>query len=155
ITDILEADMGGHGRALELLAEGLKGNDKPDIAQLATGLRKGLEERYTAAVNKIRGCFPAIVQCILSKRLIRRESKIPGTSLHWEDIIELGLVWFEEFEGEPEKSEGEPEKSELGLEKSEGEPEKSELGLEKSEGEPEKSEGGLEKSEGELEKSEG
>lgn len=101
ITRLLVNDVGGHARAIELIADELAKyqNDlEPNITELANSLFDKLKDRYKEAVSVLRGHVFSIVQCILSRQQIRLRDIIPGSDLRWEHVTASGLIWFESDE---------------------------------------------------------
>ena len=95
---LLVNDVGGHARAIEIIADELAKhqNDlEPNIAELANALFNRLINRYKEAVLVLRDDIFPIVQCILSRQKICLHKEIPGSNLRWEDVTASGLIWFE------------------------------------------------------------
>ena len=91
-------DVGGHARAIELIADELdmyQNGVLPNIAELANAIYAKLRIRYREALFLLGDHTLPIAQCILSRRLIRLGDNIPGSNLRWEDVASSGLVWFE------------------------------------------------------------
>jgi hypothetical protein len=102
ITRLLVKDIGGHARAMELIAEVLvKHQNKvlPNIAELADAIYLKLMDRYEEAANVLEDHALPIAQCILSRRQIRLRDVIPGSNLRWENVAAPGLIWFERTSG--------------------------------------------------------
>jgi hypothetical protein len=98
ITRLLVNDVGGHARAIELIADELAKHEngaQPNIADLANDIYAGLRDRYSEALFLLDDHTLPIAQCILSRRQIRLQDKIPGSDLKWEDVVSSGLIWFE------------------------------------------------------------
>ena len=98
VTRLLVDDIGGHARAMELIADELAKcqNDlEPNITEFANAIYTQFLNRYSEAVSTLQGHTFTIVQCILSRQRIRLREAIPGTNLRWEHITASGLIWFE------------------------------------------------------------
>jgi hypothetical protein len=96
--DLLVKDVGGHVRAIELIANELAtypNGVQPNIPELASAIYTKLKDRYSEAISLIGDCALSIAQCILSRREIFLGDVIPGSDLRWEHVISSGLVWFE------------------------------------------------------------
>jgi hypothetical protein len=96
---LLVKDVGGHARALELIADLLtrfkEQGIKPTAIELANGVYSGLTDRYGEAVSMIHRHAHAIVQCALSRQQIHLGDTIPGSNVRWEQITAKGLIWVE------------------------------------------------------------
>jgi len=100
-TRLLVNDVGGHARAIELIADELamcEKGDEPNITELANDVYTGLKDRYREALDLLREHTLPIAQCILSRRQIRLQDVIPGSNVKWEDVVSSGLIWFERTE---------------------------------------------------------
>ena len=96
VTSLFVKDVGGHARAIELIAEKLPQNrDESNITDLASAIYARLTNRYSEAVDLLRRYALPIVQCVLSRKKIYLTDRIPGSDLRWEDITASGLIWFE------------------------------------------------------------
>jgi hypothetical protein len=101
IIRLLVSDVGGHARALELIADELaKYQDgfEPNTTELANDLYNKLLGRYEEAVSVLRRYISPVVQCILSRQQIYLQDQIPGSKLRWEHVTASGLIWFESTE---------------------------------------------------------
>ena len=99
-TRLLLDVVGGHARAIELIADQLaKYKLRPNIKRLVNDILTALQDRYSEAVTVLQGHISPIVQCIMSRRRIRLHDKIPGTDLLWEHVTSSGLIWFESWSG--------------------------------------------------------
>jgi hypothetical protein len=98
LTRLLVDDIGGHARAMELIADTLaeyQNGLEPNVAELANDLYAKLMDRYEEAVSVLQGYTFLIVQCILSRQRDRLQEAIPGTNLRWEQVTASGFIWFE------------------------------------------------------------
>jgi hypothetical protein len=101
VTRFLVDDVGGHARAMELIADVLaryQNKREPSIAELADTLHFELMNRYEEAISVLQGYTLHIVQCILSRQRIRLPDLIPGSNVRWEHVTASGLTWFERTE---------------------------------------------------------
>ena len=101
VTRLLVNDVGGHARAIELIADELtmyQNGGQPNITELANAIYAKLKDRYKEALFLLKDSTLPIAQCILSRRLIRLRDNIPGSDLKWEDVASSGLIWFESTE---------------------------------------------------------
>ena len=101
VTRLLVNDVGGHARAMELIADELtmyQNGVQPNIAELANAIYAKLKDRYKEALFMLKDSALPIAQCILSRRQIRLRDKIPGSELEWQDVASSGLIWFESTE---------------------------------------------------------
>jgi hypothetical protein len=97
-TRLFVKDVGGHPRAIELIADQLteyQNKVQPNITELANAIYAKLMDRYAEAVVVLECYDFPIVQCILSRQQIRLRDVIPGSDLRWENVIAPGLIWFE------------------------------------------------------------
>jgi hypothetical protein len=97
-TSLLVRDVGGHARAMELIADELakyRNKLEPNITELANALYAKLTDRYEEAVSVLEGYAFPIVQCILSRQQIRLQDVIPGSDIRWEHVTASRLTWFE------------------------------------------------------------
>jgi hypothetical protein len=97
-TRLLVKDVGGHARAIEAIADKLteyQNGFQPNIAELADAIHFKLRDRYRDAISVMTGHTFPIVQCILSRQLIRLQDLIPGSDWRWEYVTAAGLLWFE------------------------------------------------------------
>jgi len=97
-TRLLLKDVGGHARAIEVIADELAERLQPNITELADVILYKLMDRYKDAVSVMRGHILPVVQCILSRQLIRLPDLIPGSDWRWEHFTAPGLLWFERAE---------------------------------------------------------
>lgn len=97
LTRLLADDVGGHARALELIADEL---DRADISELGAALFSGLKDRYREAIFIMRRHAFAITQYAFTRRPVRLWEMIPGSTTRWEDAVTAGLIWFESTEGD-------------------------------------------------------
>ena len=98
VTRLFVKDVGGHARAIELIADELakyQNEVLPNITDLANDIYTKLMDRYQEAVSVLERYAVPIVQCILSRQQIRLRDVIPGSNLRWEDVTAPGLIWFE------------------------------------------------------------
>jgi hypothetical protein len=96
VTRLLVNDVGGHARAIELIADKLREyTAEPNIAELANGVYEELSNRYREAVSVLLRHGLPVVQCVLSRQPIYLTDTIPGSNLRWEEITASGLIWFE------------------------------------------------------------
>ena len=93
-TDLLVGDVGGHGRAMELLAELLDEYQSCPISEFADRLCLKVEQSYGDALKRLRQYAFTITQAILSRRRIQIVGRIPGSDLLWENVTMPGLIWF-------------------------------------------------------------
>jgi hypothetical protein len=101
VTRLLVKDVGGHARAIELIADELAEHQNgapPNITDLANNIYVKLRSRYREALHVLSDCTWSIAQCILSRREIRLQDGIPGSNLKWENVASSGLIWFETTE---------------------------------------------------------
>jgi hypothetical protein len=71
VTRLLVNDVGGHARAIELIADELdlyQNGFQPNITDLANHIYTKLKDRYKEALILLRDCTLPIAQCILSRR---------------------------------------------------------------------------------------
>jgi hypothetical protein len=104
-THLLLNDVGGHARAIEAIADTLKGyrnGFQPNITELANRVLFTLQDRYKEAIAIMGDELLPVVQCILSRQPIRLQAFIPGSDLRWEHITAPGLLWFEKIEEAPD-----------------------------------------------------
>jgi hypothetical protein len=95
---LLVKDVGGHARAMELIADELAQYQielEPNISDFATAIYGKLMDRYSEAVSLLRHYAFPIVQCILSRQQISLQDLIPGSKHRWEHVTASGLIWFE------------------------------------------------------------
>jgi hypothetical protein len=98
VIRLLVDDIGGHARAMELIADELamyQNEPLPNITELSNAVYAELKDRYKEALFVLEESTLPIAQAILSRRLIRLEDNIPGSQLKWEHVVSSGLVWFE------------------------------------------------------------
>ena len=97
-TELLVRDIGGHARAMEIIADLLAeypNGPEAHIDDFASALSSALERRYREAfILRADHALP-IAQCILSRREILLEHNIPGSKKHWHDVTASGLIWFQ------------------------------------------------------------
>jgi hypothetical protein len=101
VIRLLVNDVGGHARAMELIADLLTEypkNLEPNIAEFTNRLHEILMDRYGEAISVIEHHTLSIVQCILSRQPILLRGLIPGSTLQWEHVTASGLIWFEKTE---------------------------------------------------------
>ena len=94
-------DVGGHARTIETIADELdqyQNGFQPNITELANTILNKLKLRYYEIVEVLGNDVLPVIQCILSRQLIRLRGFIPGSTLWWEHIIAPGLLWFEQNE---------------------------------------------------------
>jgi hypothetical protein len=92
VTRLLVNDIGGHTRAMELIADELdkyqnehqneyQNEPEPNITELANAIYANLRDRYREAVSVLqRHVFP-VVQCVLSRQKNHLRDVIPGVGL--------------------------------------------------------------------------
>ena len=100
-TRLLVKDVGGHARAIEVIADELaeyQDGTHPSITELAHAVYTELRRRYKDAISVMRHHLLPVVQCILSRQPICLLHSIPGSNLKWEHVIAPGLLWFERIE---------------------------------------------------------
>jgi hypothetical protein len=98
ITRLLINDVGGHGRALELIADELakyQNGLEPNTSELVNAIYTKLSNRYAEALYMLQNHTLPIVRCILSRQQIRLQDMVPGSDLQWEYVTAAGLIWFE------------------------------------------------------------
>ena len=96
VTRLLVNDVGGHARAMELIAEECqKMKRQPNITDLANAIYAKLKDRYEEAISVLHRHALPIVQCVLSRQQIHLGDLIPGSDLPWERVTSSGLIWFE------------------------------------------------------------
>jgi hypothetical protein len=98
VTSLFVKDVGGHARAIELIADKLdeyRNKVQPNITELANAIYLKLMDRYGEAVSMLHHHALPVVQCVLSRQQIHLGDKIPGSDLRWEQITASGLIWFE------------------------------------------------------------
>jgi hypothetical protein len=98
LTKILVEDCGGHGRALELLAEILA---EVDIAQcnlksLMAKIQKRLLKLYQFALNWSPDEARALILAVLTHQLLAVNSPLPNTTKSPEKFVSAGLIRFVE-----------------------------------------------------------
>ena len=101
VTCLLVNDVGGHARAMELVADELaryQNELEPNITELANAVYAQLMDRYEEAVSVLRGYTVPVVQCILSRQKVRLRDMIPGSNIRWDHVTASGLIWFERTE---------------------------------------------------------
>ena len=102
-TRLLVNDVGGHARAIELIADTLDkypNKVQPNITELADAIYAGLMDRYSEAVYVLDHDLLPVIQCVLFRQRIRLQDVIPGSDLRWEHVAALGLIWFERTEAD-------------------------------------------------------
>ena len=95
---LLVKDVGGHARAMELIADELARYQtelEPNISDFATAIYGKLMDRYFEAVSILRRYTFPIVQCILSRQQVSLQELIPGSKYPWDYVTASGLIWFE------------------------------------------------------------
>jgi len=92
-TNRLVEDVGGHGRAMELLAELLDECRTCPISEFADKLSFRIEECYEDALKPLRKYALPITQAILSRQTIQLSDCIPGSDYVWEKATMPGLIW--------------------------------------------------------------
>ncbi|CAB4423970.1 unnamed protein product [Rhizophagus irregularis] len=99
IMNLLVDDCGGHGRALEVLAELVKDKNIKDcnINQLMHDLRSSLELRYAGALNISASDAQAIVRAILTRTRLDSRNVVPGTNRFPDYFVQPGLIRFEKI----------------------------------------------------------
>jgi hypothetical protein len=83
---------------MELIADELavyQNGAQPNIAELANAVFAKLKNRYYEALYLLQNLTLPIAQCILSRRQINLQEKIPGSDLRWQNVVSTGLLWFE------------------------------------------------------------
>jgi hypothetical protein len=108
IAQLLISDSGGHARALELIAdefEKYEADAMPEVGEIANSIFKAFQDRYSEAMMLLQAdCVFSIVQCVLFRKLVRLQDKIPESNLTWERVTGSGLIWFEKFENDNDYS---------------------------------------------------
>ena len=96
VVNMLVDDMGGHGRALEVLQNSLYNRDidNCNFLDLMNNIRTQLEDRYNYWLTKANE-FKPLLRVILAHQIIELDCPIPGTIFFPEDYTRLGLVKFE------------------------------------------------------------
>lgn len=95
VTRLLIEDLGGHARAIELLADELahyQNKPQPNITDLANKVYVQLQNRYHEALSALEEHILPIVQCILSRQQINPRDLIPGSNRRWEEVTAHGLI---------------------------------------------------------------
>jgi hypothetical protein len=103
-TRLLLDDVGGHARAIEVIAEELakyRNGTGPNISELANTVLIRLKDRYSEVASMMGDDLIPVVQCILSRKPIRLQEFIPDSDKRWGHIIAKGLLWFEKIEKDP------------------------------------------------------
>ena len=96
VMKILVGDCGGHGRALEILWNLIKGlnlNDC-DVGDLMRNLRKRLAELYKNALPN-RDDARAIAQAVLVHQYLEPDKHIPNTTKFPDQVVAPGLIRYE------------------------------------------------------------
>jgi len=101
-ADLLVEDVGGHPRAMEVLAKLLskfQGGPKRVISEFVNKLLDEMSNYYSEALQLLSDHTLSITQCILSRREINLGDTIPGSNVSWDDVTMSGLLWFERIRG--------------------------------------------------------
>ncbi|CAI2187981.1 9216_t:CDS:2, partial [Funneliformis geosporum] len=99
IINLLVDDCGGHGRALEVLAEtiGDKNINDCNFDQLMHDLRASLEDRYPSVLNISALEAQAIVRAILTRIRLDSRKCVPCTDKLPDYFVQPGLIRFEKI----------------------------------------------------------
>ena len=100
VVGVLVDDMGGHGRALEALAEALRNAGNGDVAdygfsKLAHDVRAYLQQKYPDWKDHAAQYRPLLV-AVLTRHRVPREGLLPGTTWKVDDVVSLGMFRYTE-----------------------------------------------------------
>ncbi|RHZ72723.1 hypothetical protein Glove_240g37 [Diversispora epigaea] len=97
VTNILVQDCGGHGRALEVLSDCLKGRDieQCNLNTLMHELRFRLTNRYRDAIFDFTEYARPISRAILTRSRLNLYKTIPNTNKTPDELVGNGLIRFE------------------------------------------------------------
>ena len=99
LLGILRGDMGGNGRALELLASCLyapgSGALRP-FASVATGVIAGLTNKFEAwtSATGVQQLWEPLLYAVIARRRLALSDCVPGTSWTVDNVRSLGLIRF-------------------------------------------------------------
>ena len=98
LTKMLMGDCGGHGRALEMLAEVLDNVDigECNIQTLMANLQRELRELYPLAFKWTSQEARSLVMAVLTRQRLSAESPLPNTEKKPEIFVSAGLIRFVE-----------------------------------------------------------
>jgi hypothetical protein len=108
LTRVVLTDCGGHARAISILQSVIAKHtehgkmDSTNITKVMCLTRKELNVRYRQALTWPPFVFEAALRLILTRSVVERQQKIPGTNVTVDSLLAPGLVRFENDNDEQE-----------------------------------------------------